>query len=81
MEIKVLGAGCPRCHQLLMEVINALAELDLEAGVDMVEDSQAIKSCGVKSLPAILIDGKVKTAGSIPDRKEIKRLILEEVRT
>lgn len=38
MEIKVLGAGCPRCHQLMMEVINALAELDLEAGVDMVDD-------------------------------------------
>lgn len=77
MEIKVLGAGCPRCHQLMMEVINALAELDLEAGVDMVDDSQAIKSFQVKSLPAIVIDGKVKTAGKIPGRKEIKNLILE----
>lgn len=77
MDIKVLGAGCPRCHQLMMEVINALAELDLEAGVDMVDDSQTIKSFQVKSLPAIVIDGKVKTAGKIPGRKEIKNLILE----
>lgn len=81
MDIKVLGAGCPRCHQLMMEVINALAELDLEAGVDMVDDSQTIKSFQVKSLPAIVIDGKVKTAGKIPGRKEIKNLILEEAQT
>ncbi|MDD4334091.1 MAG: thioredoxin family protein [Desulfotomaculaceae bacterium] len=78
MEIKVLGVGCPRCHQLLMEVINALAELDLTAGVDMVEDRQVISSCNVKSLPAIVIDGKVKTEGKVPERKEIKKLILEE---
>lgn len=43
----------------------------------MVDDSQAIKSFQVKSLPAIVIDGKVKTAGKIPGRKEIKNLILE----
>lgn len=79
MEIKVLGAGCPRCHQLMMEVINALAELDLAADVDMSEDSQVIKSYEITSLPAIVIDSKVKTAGRIPNRNEIKKLILEEV--
>lgn len=81
MEIKVLGAGCPRCHQLMMEVINALAELGLVAGVDMVDDSQAIQPYRVKSLPAIVIDGKVKTAGKIPGRQEIKKLILEEAQS
>lgn len=81
MEIKVLGAGCPRCHQLWIEVINALAELDLEAGVDMVEGSQGIQPYKVTSLPAIVINGKVKTAGKIPSRKEIKKLILEEAQT
>lgn len=79
MEIKILGAGCPRCHQLMMEVINVLAELDLAVDVDMSEDSQVIKSYEVTSLPAIVIDGKVKTAGRIPNRNEIKKLILEEV--
>jgi len=80
LEIKILGAGCPRCHQLMMEVINALAELDLAADVDMSEDSQVIKSYKVTSLPAIVIDGKVMTAGRIPNRTEIKKLILEEVK-
>lgn len=78
MEIKVLGAGCPRCHQLMMEVINTLAELDLAAGVDMVEDKQLISSYNVNSLPAIVINGKVKTEGKIPNRKEIKKLIITE---
>lgn len=81
MDIKVFGVGCPRCHQLLMEVINALAELDLEADVDMVDDSQVIKSLKITSLPAIVINGKVKTAGKIPTRQEIKKLILEETQT
>jgi small redox-active disulfide protein 2 len=79
LEIKILGAGCPRCSQLMMEVINALAELDLAANVDMVEDSLVIKAFRVTSLPAIVIDGKVRTAGRIPNRKDIKKLILEEV--
>ena len=79
MEIKILGAGCPRCHHLLMEVINALAELDLAADVDMSEDAQVIKTYKVTSLPAIVIDNKVKKAGRIPNRNEIKKLILEEV--
>jgi small redox-active disulfide protein 2 len=79
LEIKILGAGCPRCSQLMMEVINTLAELDLAADVDMSEDKQVIKSYEVMSLPAIVIDGKVKTAGRIPNRSEIKKLILEEV--
>ena len=79
MEIKILGAGCPRCSQLMMEVINALAELDLDAGVDLVEDSLVNKAYEVTSLPAIVIDGKVKTTGRIPNRNEIKKLILEEV--
>jgi predicted thioredoxin/glutaredoxin len=63
----------------MMEVVNALAELDLAADVDMSEDSQVIKSYGVTSLPAIVIDGEVKTAGRIPNRNEIRKLILEEV--
>jgi small redox-active disulfide protein 2 len=79
LEIKILGAGCPRCHQLMMDVINALAELDLAADVDMSEDSQIIKSYEVTSLPAIVIGGKVKTAGRIPNRHEIKKVILEEL--
>ncbi len=79
MEIKILGAGCPRCHQLMMDVINVLAELDLPADVDMSEDSQVIKSYEVTSLPAIVIGGKVKTAGRVLNRNEIKKLILEEV--
>ena len=78
MEIKVLGAGCPRCHQLMMEVINTLAEMDLDAGVDMVEDKQLISSYNVNFLPAIVINGKVKTEGKIPNRKEIKKLIIIE---
>jgi small redox-active disulfide protein 2 len=79
LDIRILGAGCPRCSQLMMEVINALAELDLAAGVDLVEDSLVNKAYEVTSLPAIVIDGKVKTAGRIPNRNEIKKLILEEV--
>lgn len=77
MEIKVLGPGCSRCSQLEKEVINTLAEMDLDANVEKVQDIQQIMNYKIMSTPALVINGQVKAAGRVPKREEIKNWLKE----
>ncbi len=78
VEIKVLGTGCAKCKQLEKDVFNALAELDLAADVEKVQDIKQIMSYKVMSTPALVVNGKVKVAGRVPRADELKKLITEE---
>jgi small redox-active disulfide protein 2 len=79
MDIKVLGPGCARCKQLEQQVYNVLAEMDVAANVEKVEDIQKIISYRVMSTPALVVNGKVKVAGSVPPPDRIRKLIEEEL--
>ncbi|MGE5398315.1 MAG: thioredoxin family protein [Chitinophagales bacterium] len=78
MEIKVLGTGCAKCKQLEKDVRNAVTELGLAADVEKVEDIKKIMSYKIISTPALVVNGKVKVAGRVPGRDELKKLISEE---
>jgi len=75
MKIEILGMGCPKCKKLYENAQTAAKELNVQADIVKVEDLQQIVSRGVMTTPALVIDGKVKTAGSIPDVAKIKELI------
>jgi len=79
MEIKVLGPGCSRCANLEKEVRNALAELDVAADIEKVKDIQQIMAFKIMSTPALVINDKVKVAGRVPKKDEIKKYIQEEM--
>lgn len=79
MEIKVLGPGCLRCESLEKEVRNALAELDVAADIQKVKDIQQIMAYQIMSTPALVINDKVKVAGRVPKKEEIKKYIQEEI--
>lgn len=74
MEIKVLGMGCPKCRALERAVINSLAELDIAAEVNKIEDINEIMEYGIIRTPALVINGQVVLSGSIPSGKELKEL-------
>jgi len=78
MEIKILGTGCPRCHELEKRTVHVLAELNLAADLQKVTDIKKIAEYKVFSTPGLVINGKVKSSGRIPSREEIKRWIEEE---
>jgi small redox-active disulfide protein 2 len=80
MEIKILGPGCPRCHEVEKRTINALAELNVVADVEKVTDIKKIMAYGILSTPGLVINGKVKSSGRIPRVEEIKAWIQEENR-
>jgi small redox-active disulfide protein 2 len=75
MEIKVLGPGCPKCHQTENIVKEALAESGVEATVEKVTDVMKIAGYGVFGTPAVVVDGEVKCVGKIPSKEEIKAWI------
>lgn len=75
MEIKVIGAGCPECGALYDHTLEAVHRLGLEAGVEKVEDLVEMVKLGVMQVPALMVDGKLLSAGQIPSVDKICKLL------
>jgi len=75
MEIKILGTGCPKCRKLEEETRLAAEELQLDCNIEKVTQLKDIMAYGVMITPALVVDGKVKVAGKVPAREEIKLLL------
>ncbi len=75
MEIKVLGPGCANCQKLEKLTGEAAKELGITDPLIKVSDMKEILSLGVMSLPALVIDGKVKFSGRVPSKDEIKKYL------
>lgn len=77
MNIKVIGSGCETCGKLYEDVVEVVKELDmdLETVVEKVEDLVEIVKLGVMSAPALMIDGKLVSAGKPLKKEEIKKLL------
>jgi len=76
MRIEILGSGCTRCHGLEANVRKALEMLGKDAEVVDVTDMQQIMAYGVMSMPALVIDGKVVSAGRVLSPEEAKKAIV-----
>ena len=74
-SIKILGTGCSNCKSLEKATINAVAELDVDADVEKVEDIQKIMMYGVMRTPALVINEKVALYGRVPSVPELKEII------
>ena len=71
-QIKVLGSGCASCQTTYQLIESVLAEQQGDAALEKIEDLQRIMSYGVMSTPAIVVNGVVVHAGSVPKRDAIK---------
>ena len=77
IEIKVLGQGCGRCDQLTRDVITLVSEMQIPADVEHVRDIKAIAGYGVLGSPGLVIDGDVKSVGTVPGRAKIMAWLSE----
>jgi len=75
MDIKVLGPGCPKCHQTEKIVKEAVAESGVQASVEKVTDIMEIAGYGVVVTPAVVVDGGVKCVGKVPTGDMVKSWI------
>ena len=73
--VKVLGAGCAKCHALEDATRAALAELNMDTTIDHVTDFSQIAAYGVMTTPALVVDGKVVSYGKVLKKDEVKALI------
>jgi small redox-active disulfide protein 2 len=75
MKIQVLGTGCTKCKQLTANAEVAVAALGLEATVEKVEDLREIMKAGVMTTPALVVDGKVRSAGKLLTAEAVMELL------
>ena len=73
--IKVLGTGCKNCVSLAENTKTAAKEMGIAAEIVKVEDFKEIMAYGVMSLPALVIDEKVVSAGKVLKPKDIEDII------
>ncbi len=77
MEIKVLGTGCTKCKSLEKITQQAIAELNLNASIEKVEDIQKIMEYGIMRTPGLVINGNVVLSGQIPKINELKDILTQ----
>ena len=72
VEVKLLGTDCARCKQLQAVLDDIVGELGSDAvRVEKISDIATIASYGVLAVPALVVDGEVKSVGVVPSKKEI----------
>lgn len=75
MKIEILGMGCAKCKQLYDNVQMALKRTGREAEVVKVEDIAKITGYDVMIIPALVVDGEVRSAGKVLSAEEIAGII------
>lgn len=73
VAIKILGPGCAKCKQAETVVRDVLAESNVDATVEKVEDIQVIMAYDVMKTPALVIDDKVVISGRVPTADEVRQ--------
>jgi small redox-active disulfide protein 2 len=76
MEIKILGSGCPNCKTLDARVRKAVEELKIkDVKIIKIEDMSEILEYDVMQVPALIVDGVIKSSGNVPTIEEIKKIL------
>tara|TARA_R110002049_G_scaffold234002_1_gene407302 strand:+ start:4394 stop:4636 length:243 start_codon:yes stop_codon:yes gene_type:complete len=74
-KVQVLGTGCSKCGYLLKNAEAAANERDASDTVEKVDDIMQVLEFNPSALPALAINGKIVTAGTLPSPAEIKQYI------
>ena len=74
-NIKVLGAGCKLCHEQYENVKAAVANRKLEANVEYITDMEVVMGYGVMTMPAIVVNEKVVSAGKVLKPADAEKLL------
>lgn len=80
IEVILLGLGCFSCHQLEKDIMAVLSETGIRASFNYVTDPSLISQYGILPMPALIINGKVKSKGTVPPKSVIKKWLREEKR-
>jgi small redox-active disulfide protein 2 len=71
IKVQVLGVGCPKCTTLEERIRRLIAAHQLDAGVEKVSDLREMMKYGIMATPGLVIDGELKSAGTVPNDSQI----------
>lgn len=77
MLIQVIGTGCAKCTKLAAQVEEAAKKAGVDYTLEKVMKIDKIMSFGVMVTPALLVDGKVRCAGTVPSVEQIVAMLSE----
>lgn len=79
-SITVLGLpGCGSCEILFRNVKEALKEMGADTEPVYINDIDKVRSYGVMSVPALLINGKIVSAGKSLSVKKLKDIFSQKI--
>jgi hypothetical protein len=78
LEVAILGLGCYSCNKLEQDVMTVLSETGIQAALNHISDPKLMAQYGILPTPALIINGKVKSKGTIPSKSMIKKWLEEE---
>ena len=73
--VKVLGAGCKSCHEQYEYAKAAVKSMGLPVEVEYITDMQKVMEYGVMSMPAIVVNDKVVSAGKVLKAADVEKLL------
>lgn len=74
-SVKVLGSGCKSCHELFENTKQAVSNLGISSEVEYITDMQQVMGYGVMSMPALVVNEKVVSAGRVLKTSDIEKLL------
>jgi hypothetical protein len=78
LEVTILGPGCYSCNKLEQDVMAVLSETGVPAALNHITDPKLMAQYGILPTPALIINGKVKSKGTVPSKSMIKKWLEEE---
>jgi len=80
LEVKILGPGCPNCEKLEQMVFKVMADSNIAGDVEHVRDLAEMANYGIIPTPALVINGKVKSSGRLPQEKQVLQWLKEALK-
>ncbi len=76
MKITIYGTSCcSRCSEVVDLVEEVAKENNLNVEIEKINDPIKAVEKGIMSLPALAVDGEVKSTGKVLTKEEIKEIL------
>ncbi len=76
--IKVLGSGCSKCKVLEQRLLALKVAHGLDFDLIKITDLDEIISYGIMMTPGLVIDGELKSVGTIPKDSQLLQWLKEQ---
>lgn len=80
VSIKVLGSGCKSCHELYENTKKAVKNAGLPVEVEYITDLEKVMGYGIMSMPGLVVNENVVSAGKVLKTADIEKIFLEVIK-